>query len=62
MRDRGVSGRSGLAPPSYRYFIEFVERLHKVRPEDLTENSVLIGSPAHITDVLSGGGSGGSTR
>jgi len=29
-----------------------VERLHKVRPEDLTENSVLIGSSSHITGVL----------
>ena len=29
-----------------------VERLRKVRPEDLTENSVLLGSPAQITDVL----------
>jgi hypothetical protein len=29
-----------------------VERLQKVKPEDLTENSVLLGSPAHITDVL----------
>ena len=29
-----------------------VERLHKVKPEDLTENSVLIGSPARITDTL----------
>jgi hypothetical protein len=29
-----------------------VERLHKVRPEDLTENSVLPGSAAHITEVL----------
>src|SRR5712691_7507685 len=40
------------APPSYRYFIEMVERLHKVKPEDLTENSVLLGSPARITDTL----------
>jgi alkanesulfonate monooxygenase SsuD/methylene tetrahydromethanopterin reductase-like flavin-dependent oxidoreductase (luciferase family) len=40
------------SPPSYRYFIAMVERLHKVRPEELTENSVLLGSPAHITDVL----------
>ena len=23
-----------------------------MRPEDLTENSVLLGSPAHITDTL----------
>jgi hypothetical protein len=40
------------APPSYRYFIDMVERLHKVKPEDLTENSVLLGSPARITDIL----------
>jgi len=40
------------APPSYRYFIEMVERLKKVRPEDLTENSVLIGSPARIIEIL----------
>jgi alkanesulfonate monooxygenase SsuD/methylene tetrahydromethanopterin reductase-like flavin-dependent oxidoreductase (luciferase family) len=40
------------APPSYRYFIGMVERLRQVKPEDLTENSVLIGSPQHMTDVL----------
>ncbi|MGB6537071.1 MAG: LLM class flavin-dependent oxidoreductase [Xanthobacteraceae bacterium] len=40
------------APPSYRYFIDIVERLNKVRPEDLTENSVLLGSPARMIDTL----------
>ncbi len=30
--------------PSYRYFVSMVERLHNVRPEDLTQNSVLLGS------------------
>jgi alkanesulfonate monooxygenase SsuD/methylene tetrahydromethanopterin reductase-like flavin-dependent oxidoreductase (luciferase family) len=40
------------APPSYRYFIAMVERLQKVKPEDLTENSVLLGSPARITEIL----------
>jgi alkanesulfonate monooxygenase SsuD/methylene tetrahydromethanopterin reductase-like flavin-dependent oxidoreductase (luciferase family) len=40
------------APPSYRYFIEMVDRLQKVRPEDLTENSVLLGSAARITETL----------
>jgi len=45
-------GDPATAPPSYRYFIAMVERLHKVRPEDLTENSVLLGSSAHITEVL----------
>ena len=29
-----------------------VERLQKVRPEDLTENSVLIGTPASIAATL----------
>jgi len=45
-------GDPATAPPSYRYFIEMVERLHKVKPEDLTENSVLLGSPGRITDTL----------
>ena len=40
------------APPSYRYFIGMVERLQKVKPEDLTENSVLLGSPERITETL----------
>ena len=45
-------GDPKTAPPSYRYFIAMVERLHNVRPEDLTENSVLLGSTGHIGDVL----------
>ncbi|HUN42304.1 MAG TPA: LLM class flavin-dependent oxidoreductase [Acetobacteraceae bacterium] len=45
-------GDPATAPPSYRYFIGMVERLQTVRPEDLTENSVLIGTSSHITDVL----------
>ena len=45
-------GDPATAPPSYRYFIDMVERLRNVRPEDLTENSVLLGSPAHIIDNL----------
>ena len=45
-------GDPSTAPPSYRYFIDMVERLQKVRPEDLTENSVLVGSPARITETL----------
>jgi alkanesulfonate monooxygenase SsuD/methylene tetrahydromethanopterin reductase-like flavin-dependent oxidoreductase (luciferase family) len=40
------------APPSYRYFVDMVDRLGKVRPEDLTENSVLIGSSQRIMDTL----------
>jgi alkanesulfonate monooxygenase SsuD/methylene tetrahydromethanopterin reductase-like flavin-dependent oxidoreductase (luciferase family) len=45
-------GDPKTAPPSYRYFIDMVERLQKVKPEDLTENSVLIGSSARMTDTL----------
>jgi alkanesulfonate monooxygenase SsuD/methylene tetrahydromethanopterin reductase-like flavin-dependent oxidoreductase (luciferase family) len=47
-----LPGDPKTAPPSYRYFIDMVERLGKVRPEDLTENSVLIGSPAGIAATL----------
>ncbi len=47
-----LPGDPKSAPPSYRYFIDMVERLNKVRPEDLTENSVLIGSAASITGTL----------
>jgi len=39
-------------PPSYRYFIDMVDRLKKVRPEDLTANSVLIGNSVQITETL----------
>jgi alkanesulfonate monooxygenase SsuD/methylene tetrahydromethanopterin reductase-like flavin-dependent oxidoreductase (luciferase family) len=45
-------GDPKTAPPSYRYFIGMVERLRDVRPADLTENSVLLGSSAQITDTL----------
>ena len=45
-------GDPKTAPPSYRYFIDMVERLKKVRPEDLTENSVLIGSSSRMTETL----------
>jgi alkanesulfonate monooxygenase SsuD/methylene tetrahydromethanopterin reductase-like flavin-dependent oxidoreductase (luciferase family) len=39
-------------PPSYRYFVDMVDRLSKVKPEDLTENSVLLGTPSRITTAL----------
>jgi alkanesulfonate monooxygenase SsuD/methylene tetrahydromethanopterin reductase-like flavin-dependent oxidoreductase (luciferase family) len=39
-------------PPSYRYFIDMVDRLSKVKPEDLTENSVLLGTSSRIADAL----------
>ncbi len=45
-------GDPATAPPSYRYFIDMVARLRTVRPEDLGENSVLIGSPSRIAESL----------
>jgi alkanesulfonate monooxygenase SsuD/methylene tetrahydromethanopterin reductase-like flavin-dependent oxidoreductase (luciferase family) len=45
-------GDPATAPPSYRYFVEIVDRLTKVRPQDLSENSVLLGSAAQICDTL----------
>jgi len=45
-------GDPKTAPPSYRYFIDMVERLQQVRPEDLTENSVLIGRPESMVETL----------
>jgi alkanesulfonate monooxygenase SsuD/methylene tetrahydromethanopterin reductase-like flavin-dependent oxidoreductase (luciferase family) len=45
-------GDPATAPPSYRYFIDIVDRLTKVRPEDLSANSVLLGTPGQIIDTL----------
>jgi alkanesulfonate monooxygenase SsuD/methylene tetrahydromethanopterin reductase-like flavin-dependent oxidoreductase (luciferase family) len=45
-------GDPATAPPSYRYFVDMVARLKTVGPADLGENSVLIGSPARIADIL----------
>jgi len=47
------------APPSYRYFVDMVARLQNVRPEDLTENSVLLGTPANIVATLKKVGAAG---
>jgi alkanesulfonate monooxygenase SsuD/methylene tetrahydromethanopterin reductase-like flavin-dependent oxidoreductase (luciferase family) len=47
-----LPGDPATAPPSYRYFIDMVAKLKAAQPEDLTENSVLLGSPARITDTL----------
>jgi alkanesulfonate monooxygenase SsuD/methylene tetrahydromethanopterin reductase-like flavin-dependent oxidoreductase (luciferase family) len=39
-------------PPSYRYFVDIVDRLQKAKPEDLTENSVLLGESSRIAATL----------
>ncbi len=47
-----LPGDPKTAPPSYRYFVDMVDKLSKVKPQDLTENSVLIGTSAGITETL----------
>src|SRR6185503_16302053 len=47
-----VPGDPKTAPPSYRYFVDIVARLQNLKPEQLTENSVLIGNYARITETL----------
>ena len=47
-----LPGDPQTVPPSYRYFVEMVERLQKVKPADLTENSVLLGASPRIAETL----------
>jgi alkanesulfonate monooxygenase SsuD/methylene tetrahydromethanopterin reductase-like flavin-dependent oxidoreductase (luciferase family) len=47
-----LPGDPKTAPPSYTYFIDMVAKLQQARPEDLTENAVLLGPPARIADTL----------
>jgi alkanesulfonate monooxygenase SsuD/methylene tetrahydromethanopterin reductase-like flavin-dependent oxidoreductase (luciferase family) len=47
-----LPGDPKTAPPSYHYFVDMVARLSKVKAEDLTENSVLLGSSARIIETL----------
>jgi alkanesulfonate monooxygenase SsuD/methylene tetrahydromethanopterin reductase-like flavin-dependent oxidoreductase (luciferase family) len=47
-----LPGDPRTTPPSYRYFVDMVDRLQKVKPEDLTENAVLLGTPQRIVDTL----------
>jgi alkanesulfonate monooxygenase SsuD/methylene tetrahydromethanopterin reductase-like flavin-dependent oxidoreductase (luciferase family) len=47
-----LPGDPKTAPPSYTYFIDMVKRLHRVQPEQLTENSVLLGNSQSMIDTL----------
>ena len=47
-----LPGDPRTVPPSYRYFVDMVDRLQKVKPDELTENSVLLGNSQQITDTL----------
>jgi alkanesulfonate monooxygenase SsuD/methylene tetrahydromethanopterin reductase-like flavin-dependent oxidoreductase (luciferase family) len=47
-----LPGDPKTAPPTYQYFVGMVENLRKMQPQDLTENSVLLGRPQQIIDTL----------
>ncbi len=51
--DRGLPSSSGeKVPPTYKYFVDIVNILRDMRPEKLTDKSILCGSPQHIVDTL----------
>jgi alkanesulfonate monooxygenase SsuD/methylene tetrahydromethanopterin reductase-like flavin-dependent oxidoreductase (luciferase family) len=39
-------------PPTYKYFVDIVNILRDMRPEKLSDKSILSGSPQHIVDTL----------
>ena len=39
-------------PKSYLYFLDMIERLKNLKPENLNSNSVLIGNAASIIETL----------
>jgi alkanesulfonate monooxygenase SsuD/methylene tetrahydromethanopterin reductase-like flavin-dependent oxidoreductase (luciferase family) len=45
-------GDPETAPPTYRYFIDMVKKLHDVKAENLSPNAVLLGSPQQMIDTL----------
>jgi alkanesulfonate monooxygenase SsuD/methylene tetrahydromethanopterin reductase-like flavin-dependent oxidoreductase (luciferase family) len=45
-------GDPKTAPPTYRYFVEIVDVLRKMKPESLTSKSVLIGPADRIVEDL----------
>ena len=47
-----LPGDPKTAPANYSYFTPIVERYLTMKPEDFTENAILIGSSAQITDIL----------
>jgi alkanesulfonate monooxygenase SsuD/methylene tetrahydromethanopterin reductase-like flavin-dependent oxidoreductase (luciferase family) len=47
-----LPGDPKTAPPTYRYFVSMVENLRNMKPEHLTDNSVLLGSPDHMMETI----------
>lgn len=49
---RAIPSDPSKAPPTMQYFIQMHQNLSKVKKEDLTDKSILIGSPDQITETL----------
>ena len=47
-----LPGDPKLAPANYSYFTAIVERYRTMKPEDFSENAILVGSSAQIADTL----------
>lgn len=47
-----VPGDPKTAPPTYKYFADMVTYLENMKPEDLTENSVLLGKSDRMIETL----------
>lgn len=47
-----LPGDRSKAPPTYQYFVDMVANLKKMRPEHLTDKSVLLGTADHVVETL----------
>jgi alkanesulfonate monooxygenase SsuD/methylene tetrahydromethanopterin reductase-like flavin-dependent oxidoreductase (luciferase family) len=47
-----LPGDPATAPANYGYFTAIVERYRTMKPEDFSENAILVGSSAQIADIL----------
>ncbi|SDI68669.1 LLM class flavin-dependent oxidoreductase [Paenibacillus naphthalenovorans] len=40
------------APPHIRYFVDIVEKLKKMKTDDLSDRSIIVGDPEYVTECL----------
>jgi alkanesulfonate monooxygenase SsuD/methylene tetrahydromethanopterin reductase-like flavin-dependent oxidoreductase (luciferase family) len=47
-----LPGDPKTAPPTYKYFVGMVENLKRMKPENLTDNSVILGNPDQMMETV----------
>jgi hypothetical protein len=47
-----LPGDPKTAPPTYKYFVGMVENLKRMKPENLTDNSVILGNPDQMMETI----------